>query len=234
MGSTYTDKVVISLGGSLIVPETGIDSSFLRDLESFIRNELSSNDARQFFLVAGGGRTARNYIDAAEEVIGKVTRDDLDWLGIHSSRLNAHLIRTIFRDIAHPVIIDDYGIIRKVTEPVVVAAAWKPGWSTDYDAVLLCEDYGMTTVINLSNIDQVYDKDPREFSDAVPLDKISWSEFREMVGDEWTPGMSAPFDPIASKKAEELGIKVIVMNGKNFDNLDKFFKGEPFVGTTIG
>jgi uridylate kinase len=235
MGSTYTDKVVISLGGSLIVPQEGIDTKFLTDLNEFVRNELAANVARQFFLVAGGGQTARHYIIAAQDVIGhKLTRDDLDWLGIHSSRLNAHLVRTIFRDIAHPYIIKHYEIIRKVTEPVVVAAAWKPGWSTDYDAVLLCEDYGMTTVINLSNVDQVYDKDPKKFEDAKPLDKISWAEFRAMVGDEWIPGMNAPFDPIASQKAEELGIKVVVMNGKNLENLDKFLKGEQFVGTTIG
>lgn len=235
MGSSYTDKVVISLGGSLIVPEEGVDSKFLKDLNTFIREKLAEKITRQFFLVAGGGRTARHYIEAAQEVIGhSITRDDLDWLGIHSSRLNAHLVRTIFRDIAHPYIIKHYEIIRKVTEPVIVAAAWKPGWSTDYDAVLLCEDYGMTTVINLSNIDQVYTADPRTNPDAKPLDNISWSEFRAMVGDEWTPGMSAPFDPIASKKAEELGVKVIVMNGKNFDNLDKFLRGEPFIGTTIG
>jgi uridylate kinase len=235
MGSSYTDKVVISLGGSLIVPKEGIDAKFLSELNEFVRSELAANVARQFFLVAGGGQTARHYIEAGQDVIGhKLTRDDLDWLGIHASRLNAHLVRTIFRDIAHPYIIKHYEIIRKVTEPVVVAAAWKPGWSTDYDAVLLCEDYDMKTVINLSNVDQVYDKDPKKFTDAKPLDKISWEDFRGMVGDKWTPGMNAPFDPIASKKAEELGIKVVVMNGKNFENLDKFLKGEDFVGTTIG
>lgn len=235
MGSTYTDKVVISLGGSLIVPSEGIDKKFLSEFNDFVRNELAANVARQFFLVAGGGQTARHYIDAAQDIIGhKLNRDDLDWLGIHSSRLNAHLVRTIFRDIAHPYIIKHYEIIRKVTEPVVVAAAWKPGWSTDYDAVLLCEDYGMTTVINLSNVDQVYDKDPRKFEDAKPLEKISWSEFRKMVGDEWIPGMSAPFDPIASQKAEELGVKVVVMNGKNLQNLDNYLKGKDFIGTTIG
>lgn len=235
MSSNYADRVVISLGGSLIVPQEGIDKKFLSDLNEFVRNELAANVARQFFLVAGGGQTARHYIEAGQEIVGhKLTRDDLDYLGIHASRLNAHLIRTIFRDIAHPFIIKHYEIIRKVTEPVIVAAAWKPGWSTDYDAVLLCEDYGMTTVINLSNVDQVYDKDPKKFPDAQPLDKLSWEDFRKMVGDEWVPGMNAPFDPIASQKAEELGIKVVVMNGKNFDNLDKFLKGEPFVGTTIG
>jgi len=82
----------------------------------------------------------------------------------------------------------------------------------------------MNTVINLSNVDQVFDKDPKVFPDAKPLDKISWEDFRKMVGDEWTPGMNSPFDPIASQKAHELGVKVVVMNGKNFENIDKFSK----------
>ena len=115
----------------------------------------------------------------------------------------------------------------------MVAAAWKPGWSTDYDAVLLCEDYNVRTVLNLSNVDQVYDKDPKKFPGAVPLEKISWEDFRKMVGEVWIPGMNSPFDPIASKKAHELGVKVVVLNGNNFENLQNYFDGKPYVGTTI-
>lgn len=234
MGSSFKEKVVISVGGSLIVPPTGIDTSFLSKLNAFIRNKLSENPERQFFLVVGGGATARNYRDAGQEVIGReLTREDLDWLGIHSSRLNAQLLRTIFRDIAHPYIIKHYEIIRKVTESVVVAAAWKPGWSTDYCAVQLCEDYGVKTVLNLSNIKQVYSADPKKNPDAKPIDKISWEDFRKIVGDEWIPGMNAPFDPIASKKAQELGVKTVVMDGKDFENIGKYFTGEKFVGTVI-
>ena len=185
-------------------------------------------------MVTGGGATARHYIDAGQQVIEhQLSRDDLDWLGIHSSRLNAHLVRTIFRDIAHPYIVKNFDIIRKAEESVVVAAGWKPGWSTDYCAVLIGEDYGVETVLNLSNISEVYDKDPNKFKDAKPFKKMNWKEFRKLVGDEWTPGMNTPFDPIAAKKAEELGIKVVIMSGTDFDNLEKYFKGEDFVGTTI-
>ena len=132
----------MSIGGSLIVPNGGIDTKFLSKLSSFIREQLANNSNRQFFLVVGGGSTARHYIDAGRQVVKhELSADDLDWLGIHASRLNAHLVRTIFREIAHPYIIKHYEIIRKVVEPVVIASGWKPGWSTDYDAVLLCEDY---------------------------------------------------------------------------------------------
>ncbi len=234
MGSNYKDKVVLSVGGSLIVPNGGIDTKFLIDLNKFIRDQLAEKENRQFFLIAGGGATARHYIEAGQEIIGhELSRDDLDWLGIHTSRLNAHLIRTIFKDIAHPYIIKHYEIIRKVEEPLVVGGAWKPGWSTDYCGITACEDYGVSELINMSNIDQVYDKDPNKFPDAKPLDHISWADFRKMVGDEWIPGMNAPFDPIASKKAEELGVKVVVLNGRNFENLQNYFDNKPFVGTVI-
>ncbi len=232
MANSYSEKIVISVGGSLVVPNGGIDTEFLRGLNAFVRKQLFGG-ARQFFLVIGGGATARHYRDAGESIVGhELTRDDLDWIGIHATKLNAHLVRTIFRDIAHPYVLKHYEIIRKVSEPVVVAAGWKPGWSTDYDALLLCEDYHVRTVINLSNVDRVYNKDPNEFPDAKPIDRMSWRDLRELVGDEWVPGMHAPFDPVAAQKAQELGVKAVVI-GPDFTNLEKYFNGEKFVGTVI-
>lgn len=234
MGSHNKKKILFSVGGSVVVPEGGINTDFLRDLNFFVRNQLAQDTKRQFFLVAGGGTTARSYRDAGKAVLEhELTNEDLDWIGLHATRLNAQLIKTIFRDIAHPHIIKNYDIIRKVKEPVVLAAGWKPGWSTDYCATLLCEDYEVDTIINISNITQVYDKDPNQYNDAKPIEKMSWKDFRKMVGDKWIPGMHAPFDPIAAKKAQALGTKVIVLSGNNFDNIKKYFRGEKFVGTTI-
>ena len=230
----YSEKIVMSIGGSLIVPDGGIDTKFLTKLNKFIRDQLAKNKNRQFFLVIGGGQIARQYRDAGEDVIRhRLTSDDLDWLGVHATRLNAQLLRTIFRDIAHPYLIKHYEIIRKVTEPVVIAAGWKPGWSTDFDAVLLCEDYNIAEVINLSNIEKVYDKDPNKYKDAKPIDMISWKGFRKLIGDKWVPGMHAPFDPVAAQKAEQLGVRVVVLSGHSFENLENYFKGKKFTGTVI-
>lgn len=232
-GNNKRERIVMSVGGSLVVPNGGIDIDFLQKLNSFIREELSAK-ARQFFLVVGGGAIARHYRDVGRDVVGhELTTEDLDFLGIHATRLNAHLLRTIFQDIAHPYIIKHYEIIRKVTEPVVIAAGWKPGWSTDYDAVLLCEDYHVKTIINISNIDYAYDKDPKIHPDAKAIERISWDEFRKIVGDEWVPGVNAPFDPVAAKKAQELGVRVVIVSGYDFDNLRKYLRQEPFAGTVI-
>ncbi len=234
MGNNHKDRVVISVGGSLIVPNGGIDTNFLIKFNKFIRAQLAKNKNRQFFLVIGGGSTARHYIEAGKKVVGhEITNDDEDWIGIHGTRLNAHLIRTIFRDIAHPFFIKHYEIIRKVTEPVIVGSGWKPGSSTDFCAAMICEDYNVKTIINLSNVDQVYDKDPNKFKDARPIVKINWRNFRKIIGDEWIPGINAPFDPVAAKKAEALGLKVVVMNGSNLDNVQNYMEGKKFTGTVI-
>lgn len=228
------EKIVISVGGSLVVPDGGIDTRFLSGFNNFVRGKLAENPNRQFFIVVGGGHIARHYRDAGKAVLGKeLSEDDLDWLGIHATRLNAHLLRTIFRDLASPNIIKDYENIRKAEEPVVIAAGWKPGWSTDYDAVLLCEHFGVDTVVNLSNINQVYDKDPRKYPGAKPIKEISWKEFRRLIGGKWIPGMNIPFDPVASKKAEKLGIKVTIMKGGDWKNLEHYLAGKKFIGTII-
>jgi uridylate kinase len=114
-----------------------------------------------------------------------------------------------------------------------VAAGWKPGWSTDYCAVTLAQDYGIPTVINLTNIDQVYDKDPNKYPDAKPMKHMGWQQYCEMAGDKWIPGMNLPFDPIASRLAQDLGTTVKIVNGKNLANLEKALATNDFLGTVI-
>jgi len=224
--------IVISVGGSLIVPNGGVDTDFLKKLNTLIREQVVKG--RRFFLIAGGGKIARLYRDAGKEVIGTMTNEDLDWLAIHVTRTNGHLLRTIFQDIAHPRIIENYEKkLRNWKEPVVIGAGWKPGWSTDYDAVVLAKDYGAHVIINMSNIDWVYDKDPSKFKDAKAIKKITWDELEELVGDKWMPGLNVPFDPIATKLAKKLSLTVVITNGKDFENLENIIEGHSFKGTVV-
>lgn len=223
--------IVISLGGSLIIPNGGIDTAFLSSFSAFIREKVVLG--QRFFIVCGGGTTARQYIQGAKAVVGAVRDVDLDWLGIHTTRLNAHLLRTIFADIAHPRVIANYEKkISNLKQPVVIASGWKPGCSTDYDAVLIARDYGAPILINMSNVTQVYDKDPNQHPDAAPIEKISWKEFAELVGGEWKPGMNVPFDPLATKLATAIGLTVYIV-GKDLSNLDHILSGQSFIGTVI-
>ena len=120
-----------------------------------------------------------------------------------------------------------------INKNIMVASGWKPGLSTDYVASMIAQEYDVKTIINLSNIDYVYDKDPNKHSDAKIMPKMTWVEFRKLVGNKWSPGLNAPFDPVAAKKSEELGLEVIIMNGKNIENLENYFAGKKFKGTVI-
>ena len=229
---TQEPPIVISIGGSLLVTEDGVNVHFLKQLNAFMRKYIKRG--KRFFLVAGGGITARRYRDAGKSVIGDLSDKDLDWLGIHATRLNAHLMRTIFEDIAHPRIIENYDKkLSNWNEPIVIGAGWKPGWSTDYDAVILARDYGANLIVNLSNIDWVYDKDPNKYKDAVKIEKLTWGELETIVGTEWSPGINSPFDPIAAQLARKHRLTVIVANGDKFNNLERIIEGDSFKGTVI-
>lgn len=223
--------VIISLGGSLIVPKTGIDAAFLRRFRTFIAKRVAKGG--RFVLICGGGSTARAYQKAAKAV-GHLSREDVDWIGIHSTRLNAHLLRTVFRKLAHATVVKNPMAPPSFREPVLIAAGWKPGWSTDYCATLLASSLGATTVMNLSDIDRVYSADPRKDPKAKPLEYIGWKAFRRLVGNRWDPGANVPFDPVAAKMAERIGLEVKMVNGRDLDAIGKALDGKPFKGTVIG
>lgn len=214
------------------MPNGEIDTAFLKQFKQTIEKHIKRG--WRFVIVVGGGGTCRHYQNAARQV-GVVLPDDLDWLGIHSTRLNGHLMRTVFRNVAHPVMFKDPTRVPKAWKgSVLVGAGWKPGWSTDYVAVRLAKRLGAKLVVNLSNIDYLFDKDPRQHKDAAPICEISWRQYRKMVGSKWDPGMNVPFDPVASRLADHAGIQVVIGNGKNSENLDRILSGKSFAGTLIG
>lgn len=225
------DTIVMSVGGSLIVPDQ-IDIAFLTELKKFIEKETANG--RRFIIIAGGGKTARRYQDAASSV-SDLKSEDLDWLGLHATRLNGHLLRTIFRDLAHPVIITNPDDILDVpmSAKLVIAAGYRPGASTDLRAIQIAHYVKARKVINLSNTDYVYTDNPSTNPAAEMIKDITWSEFRKLIPEDWDPGLSAPFDPVAAKKAESLQIEVAQINGNKIVELDNYLNDREFIGTLI-
>jgi uridylate kinase len=222
-------KIVISVGGSLICPND-IDIIFLKNFYKIITKQLKQN--KKFILITGGGKIARNYQKAAQRII-RVSNKELDWLGIQATKINAQLLLTIFKIFAHKKIITNPKEKINFKEKILIAAGWKPGFSTDYDAVLLAKTYGSDTIINLTNVDYIYDKDPNKFKDAKPFKEISWKDYLKLIEQKWIPGMSAPFDPIASKLAQKFKFKVVIINGRKLKNLENYLANKNFKGTII-
>jgi len=236
------ETIIISLGGSLVAPASPslggpgeIDIGFLKNFRHSLQKYAGKN---RFLIFVGGGKVARTYQKALLEFGAK--NEDRDWMGINVSRLNAEIVKQLFGGLSYSEVIIDPTEKVKTNKDILVGAGYKPGWSTDYVSVLAAKTYGIKTIINLTNVDYVYDlpagrqvKIPPDFTNAKPLKEVNWKSFRGIVGSEWVPGLSMPFDPRASKMAEKLKLKVIMLNGKNLERLEDFLNNKPFIGTTI-
>ncbi len=226
----FSKTVVVALGGSIVHPD-GIDVKFLKDFKKFLAPFLRRGT--KFVLVIGGGKLSRNFQEAAEQV-SRVTDEDKDWIGIHATRLNAHLLRTIFRDVADPVVIDIRGRIKKLKHPVTIASGWRPGWSTDYVAMRIAADFGAHEAIIAGKPAHVYSKDFTKHADAVPFNELTWREYRTLIPAKWKPGLHAPVDPVGAALGAREDVKAIIVDGRNMKNFAALLNGKEFKGTIIG
>lgn len=224
---------VLSVGGSIIAPDS-VDVDFLRKFHSVVVRYLSKDLQRKLIMVTGGGAPARSYQQAYREIMPEPLSDEQDWIGIAATRLNARLLKGIFAEFCDDEVVTDPTAVDRINGRVLIASGWKPGFSTDNDAVLLAERFGADTVINLSNIEKIYTADPKLDPDAEPIDQISWRDFRRMVGNEWVPGKNLPFDPVAAKRGAELKLKIICAAGRDVENLSNILNDKEFTGSVIG
>nr|QQK86959.1 uridylate kinase [Treponema denticola]QQK86984.1 uridylate kinase [Treponema denticola]QQK87123.1 uridylate kinase [Treponema denticola] len=228
---------VLSVGGSIVAPDKP-DFDFLDKFSKTIRNWLLQDSSRKIIMVIGGGAPARDYQNAYRKVCdlrkAPAKNDEADWIGIMATRLNAQLVKAVFEDLCPNPVVYDPTTVDMFGGQILVAAGWKPGFSTDNDAVVLAERFSGNLVVNLSNIAKVYTDDPKKNPEARPIDSISWEDFIRIVGTEWVPGKNTPFDPIASQRAQKAGIKVICAAGKDIENLENILNGKDFKGTVIG
>lgn len=223
--------IVIALGGSIVAPD-GINVLFLKKFSALIR--LHARSGKKFILVVGGGKISRTYQQAASK-IKPISKEDKDWIGVHSTRLNAHLLRTIFAKEAYPVIFDNpqKSLSRKGPRSLIIASGWKPGWSTDYIAVLLAKRFKAKHVIIAGSPSYVYTKDHMRFWNAKPIPRLTWATYAKLIPRRWSPGMKSPVDPVAAKLAQKQGIKAYIIKGTDLGNFEKVLEGKSFRGSII-
>jgi uridylate kinase len=222
--------VLIKFGGSIMTPDLP-DIEYIKQFKKFVEK---LNSKYRFILITGGGGINKKYNDIAKNINAKATNRNLDWIGIQATRLNAMLLITVFGDKCYKNVVKDP--TRKINwkEDILVGAGWKPGWSTDYDSMILAKRLKADKIIIATNTDHVYDKDPNKYSDAKPLDQMNWEDLEQMVGDKWTPRMHIPLDPSAIQYGKKYQMQVLSLNGRNLSNMEKAIKDEKFVGTVIG
>lgn len=220
--------IVLSLGGSLIYPDE-IDKAFLLKFKKTIEKYIKRG--YKFVVYCGGGALARMMQQEASKA-KKLGNEQLDEVGIIATKMNAAIVRALFKEYAEDFIVENPGKKINFRKKIIVAAGWKPGWSTDYDAVIMAKNIKAKEVINMSNVDYVYNKDPRKYRDAKKIESVRWKNFMKLVGKKWKAGMHAPFDPIAAKEAQKSKLKVYII-GRDLKNLENLLSGKKFNGTII-
>ena len=183
-------------------------------------------------MVTGGGKPARTY-QAGIKTFFPESQVDADWIGIRVTILNAHLLKLILKAHVDGELVTDPNVKYDWNTPILIGAGYEPGHSTDYDAVCLANTYNVKKIINLSNIDYVYDSDPRTNPHAKKIEKMEWEEFLNVIPKEWSPGLNSPFDPTAARLAKDSEIEVAMINGDHLDRLAECIEGKEFIGTKI-
>ncbi|MFW9853865.1 MAG: UMP kinase [Candidatus Thorarchaeota archaeon] len=219
--------VSISLGGSVINPGE-IDTQFLEQFTGMIKSFFHQS---KFVVVCGGGKVARQYIAGLPKGL---TEGERDTMAIAATWLNARLLSYYFRGHCSVILPTTLTEVAEQlqTYDVSLTGGFLPAVKTDEDAAVLADLVGSDILINVTNVDGIYDKDPQEFSDAKKHDVLTYREFYEVVSPlSLGAGSKAPFTLIAAKICERTNVRIVVCF-KDIEKIREAIQGKN-VGTVI-
>lgn len=199
--------VVLKLTGKVFEP--GNEQVLLEITE--ILKEKASTD--RVVVVTGGGRTARKYVELGREL--GVSNAWLDLLGMEASRLNALLLAALLGELAYtpiPRSVDE--VLQGLsTGKVVILGGLQPGQSTNAVSAMIAELVRADLLINATNVDGVYDKDPSRHPDARPLKEVSIQQLAEMLrSQDFRPGHYELLDAVALRVVARSKIRLVFVN----------------------
>jgi uridylate kinase len=219
--------VVVSIGGSVVLSDEA-DAFFLKKLTALFKK---INCDYRLFVIVGGGKIARRYIQLGREL--GFDEDTLDLIGIDVTRVNARIITNLLGDSNKEIPHTTDEAVR-LDYPIIVMGGTDPKHSTDLVGAELAEKTRAVRFVNATNVDGIYDKDPNKFKDAKQLKEASINQLIEKYGTKWgTAGKNIFMDEPALEIIKRARIPTFVVNGKRLDQLEKAMLGQPFDGTTI-
>ncbi|WP_292365985.1 MULTISPECIES: UMP kinase [unclassified Methanoculleus] len=222
-------KIVISLGGSVLVPS--LESNNIDRYVSVLKKIAGKC---RIFVVVGGGGEARRYIGVARDLgVGEAAADEL---GIMVTRLNARLLIAGLGDAAYPRVAESYTEAQEFaqTGKIVVMGGITPAQTTDAVSAVLAESVGADLLINATSVNGIYSADPKKDAAAVKHERLTPQELLDIItGARMDAGANTVLDIVAGKVIERSGIPLLVLDGRDPENLYRAIVGGAFGGTVV-
>ena len=219
-------RIVIKLSGSVFAMD---NTKVLKDYASFF---VKICKICQPVVVAGGGKIARHYISHART--SGADESTLDELGIEVSRLNAKLLIYALKNKAYPHPPTNLQEVKHAVDSglIVISGGLHPGQSTNATAALIAEKVHASEFLNTTDVDGIYDSDPRKNKKAKKFKRIELKNLRKLlVHEETIAGGYDLMDIVALKVIERSKIKTRILKS-DIKNIEKAIKGNS-VGTEI-
>jgi uridylate kinase len=187
----------------------------------------------QLIVITGGGSIARLYINFARKL--GLDEAGLDLLGIAISRVNAKLLIASLGHYAYPEVPTSLDDVDRFVESnkIIVSGGLHPGQSTNATSALIAEKTRASAFINATDVNGIYDSDPRKNKNAQLFAKIELSKLLNILLKESSmAGEYDLLDIVALKVIERSKIrtKVILCNPKNISNT---IQGRKYIGTEL-
>ena len=229
-------RILLKLSGEAMAGDgaLGIDSERVRELASEVA-EVARTGV-QIGLVVGGGNFFRGVADAAKDM----ERTTADTMGMLATVINALALQDALEKQGIPTRVMTAIQMHQVAEPyirrrairhlekgrIVIFAAGtsNPYFSTDTAATLRALEIHAEIIAKATQVDGVYDKDPRKHSDAVLYTEVRYVEVLAKA--------LAVMDASAVAMCRDNQLPIIVFNLSVFGNIMRMSMGEP-IGTRI-
>jgi uridylate kinase len=209
-------RVVVRIGGSVV--GSPLNAELISKYIDLLK-ELKNN-GNEIVAVVGGGSLARDFISVATDLGLKEAQRD--WAAIHVSRLFAQLFLLQLGDVGCktvPVSLDAAEACL-LDGKIVIMGGLYPGMTTDSVAALIGERIHADLLIKGSNVDGIYTKDPKKYSDAEKLDKIKFDDLGKIFKmNIHKAGINQVIDPEAIKILQRCRLRTIIVDGYETKNL---------------
>lgn len=216
--------VTIKLGGSIAFPE-GPDLGLIEDFSKKVKKLVSGGC--DVAVVVGAGSISRTY---TKKLRPHMNEAFLDEIGIELARLNAKIIAKSLGGKYVTTLIDAMETVEEHLIPVM--GGLTPGQSTDAVAAVVAEYLEADALLVLTNVDGIYDKDPKKYPDAKKMDRMDFGELRKICETlEYSASDYPVFDFVAAKTVSRSKIKTVVCNGSKVKDFRDAMAGK--FGTVI-